>query len=56
MLLRNRKVFMLLSNRKEESDWSKSFEACLTLITAVRYIFKQAEIQMDGLCVEYFIL
>ena len=35
-------------------DWSKSFEACLFLITAVRHIFKQTKIQMDGFSLEYF--
>ena len=47
---------MLLRNRKEESDCSKSFEACPTLITAARNIFKQKQIQMGGVFVEYFIL
>ena len=49
-------VIMLLRNRKEVSDCSDSFEACLSLITAVRNIFKQTKIQMDGISVEYFIL
>ena len=40
---------MLLRNRKDESDGSKSFEAS-PLITAVRNIFKQAKIEMDGVC------
>ena len=39
--------FMLLRNTEEASDWSKSFEACSTLITAVINIFKQTKIQMD---------
>ena len=49
-------VFMMLRNRKEESDLDKSFEACSSLITAVRNIFKQTKIQMDGVSMEYFIL
>ena len=34
---------MLFRNRKEESDWSESSEACLSLNTAVRNIFIQAK-------------
>ena len=47
-------TFMLLRNRSE--DWSKSFEACMFLITAVRHIFKQTKKHMDCASVEYFIL
>ena len=49
-------VIMLLRNRKEESAQSESFEACSSLITAVRNIFTQTKIQMDGVSVEYLIL
>ena len=46
-------AIILSRNRKEKSDWSESFEVCLSLITAVRIIFSQTEIQMDGVIVEY---
>ena len=38
-------VIMLLRNRKEESDWSESSEACSSLIKAVRNMFIQTKIK-----------